>query len=362
MAQAEGATAIRGPAKAPPPPCYRRPMPPPSTPGGDAPAPALRDLINAAGSARAELLLRLHSERTDCYRLFHGSVEGRPGLAIDRYGPILLVQTWNTPLSPEDRETIAARWPTLRLATVHHGKVAAPPEAEPEEPLVAACKEGGLSFDATPRRRGGNPLLFLDLRAGRRQVRARARGCTVLNLFAYTCGVGVAALAGGAKEVWNVDTAAAALKIGRANSDRNGLDPAAFVTIREDAFAVTRQLGGLGIKGKARRRPFRRFRARTFDLTVLDPPKLASSPFGKVDVVNDYPSLLKPALLSTRPGGAMLVTNNDADVDEADWHETLRRCAAKAGRELRSLEPIPPDSDFPSPDGRTPLKMAWLGV
>jgi 23S rRNA (cytosine1962-C5)-methyltransferase len=46
------------------------------------------------------------------------------------------------------------------------------------------------------------------------------------------------------------------------------------------------------------------------------------------------------------------------EVDEAAWHDALRRCADKAGRPLASLESVPVDDDFPSFDGRPPLKVA----
>ena len=69
-------------------------------------------------------------------------------------------------------------------------------------------------------------MLFLDLRAGRRWVKGAAHDKTVLNLFAYTCGIGVAALAGGARQVVNVDFARSALAVGEANAARLVADPA----------------------------------------------------------------------------------------------------------------------------------------
>ena len=102
--------------------------------------------------------------------------------------------------------------------------------------------------------------------------------------------------------------------------------------------------------------------ARLFDIVVLDPPRRAKSPFGAVDTVNDYQSLFKPALMCTKPGGKMLVTNNVASVDAGQWTDSLNRCAIKAGRSIESIEMIVPDVDFPSLDGQHPLKMAWLSV
>ncbi len=65
----------------------------------------------------------------------------------------------------------------------------------PGDPDAWRGRELGLHYDVRPRHRGQDPLLFLDLRAGRRRLLQRSEGCTVLNLFSYTCGIGVAAVA-----------------------------------------------------------------------------------------------------------------------------------------------------------------------
>ena len=59
---------------------------------------ALTTALTAAFTDRTRLLEQLHAEQTDAYRLFHGSVEGYPGLTIDRYGELLLVQSFHSPL------------------------------------------------------------------------------------------------------------------------------------------------------------------------------------------------------------------------------------------------------------------------
>lgn len=321
------------------------------------------EVFRAALERRAALIAQLHEEGTDCVRLLHGATEGLPGMAIDRYGPVLLVQTWRDPLDPGVLEGLA------ELASAAVGAPLVPVwnhrpardygevhEVEVAEPVG---REGGLAFDVRPRHRGRDPLLFLDLRAGRRRVRAEAGGRSVLNLFAYTCAVGVCAAAGGASEVWNVDFARSALDVGAANTARNGLEGE---FLQQDCFPVLRQLAGLGVRGRGARKPYQRLEPRQFDLVVLDPPRRAKSAFGVVDVVADYPALLKPALLATRAGGAVLATNHVASVSWEGWMDVVRRCAKKAGRTIRSVERIEPEGDFPSPDGRAPLKVAWLEV
>ena len=128
--------------------------------------------------------------------------------------------------------------------------------------------------------------------------------------------------------------------------------------LRSDCLPVLRQLAGLPVQRRGKHVPFVAVARRPYDLVVLDPPRFAKGAFGTIDVVRDYQSLFKPALLTLAPGGVVLATNHVPTVAAADWHELLRRCAAKAGRPLRDLEPIAVDGDFPSFDAQPPLKVA----
>ena len=108
--------------------------------------------------------------------------------------------------------------------------------------------------------------------------------------------------------------------------------------------------------------PFPILEAKQFDIVYLDPPRYAKSPFGVVDLVNDYPGVFKPALLCTAEGGTLICCNNAAEVAREVWADQLARCAAKIGRTIRDLEWIAPEGDFPSHDGQPPLKIALLRV
>lgn len=331
----------------------------------------IADLVARAIDARSALLAQLALEGTDCVRLLHGAVEGRPGLTVDRYGPVLLVQTWREPLAPGELDAIAraverALGGALAPCWNHRGPArrnGVLGSAADDPRLVAPIgRELGVLYDVRPRHRGQDPLLFLDARAARRWIRDAARGRTVLNLFAYTCGMGVAAALGGAREVWNVDFARSALEVGRRNAALNAVDPARMHFIAQDVIPIVRQLAGLPVKGRGARRPFLRVSQREFDVVVLDPPRWARSPFGAVDVVRDYPALFKPALLACAPGGVVLATNHVPAVSIDDWLATLRRTAEKAKRPLAAIDVIAPEADFPSPDGRPPLKIALASV
>lgn len=331
------------------------------------------ELLAQALERRGPLLEKLAAENTDCCRLFHGVAEGFTGLTVDRYGGLLLVQTFRDPLPPDEVSALEARlrgtlgFP-FEFAYNHRGKKAAEPFEIWHRPAPAAlaefeCREGGVKYLISARHRGIDPWLFLDLRAARRFVRNNSKGAGVLNLFSYTCGVGVCAAAAGAAEAWNVDFASSSLEVGRRNAELNGIPAGRFRTVNGDCLTVARQLAGLPVGGRyGQRLRYERFQPKSFDLVFLDPPAWAKGQLGAVDVVRDYPTLFKPALLAAKPGGRVIATNHVASVSWEEWAGTLRRCAEKAGRPLRGLEKLSPDDDFPSFDGRPPLKTAVCEV
>lgn len=329
----------------------------------------LAQALEGALQRRSGLLETLAGEETDCYRLFHGTVEGVPGLTLDRYGPQLIAQSFHQSVSQGALELL---WRQIcdhlgeELTLYYHDRSA--PRATPSAVVEgeAVCRELGVSYRIRGRHRGLDPLLFLDFRAARRRVLQESRDRSVVNFFAYTCGMGICAALGGAKEVLNVDFAASALAVGRENRELNDLEADRVGFLQADFFTSARQLAGLPVNTRRRQGQgpgsYPKLAPRSYDLVILDPPPWAKSPFGTVDLIRDYASVFKPALLATHSGGRLLCTNNVARVDMDDWLDGLRRCARKAGRALGEVERILPEADFPSFDGRHPLKMVLIEV
>eukprot|EP00752_Nemacystus_decipiens_P008605 g7684.t1 len=427
----------------------------------------LLESLKAALAAREPLMRKLKGEKTDCYRLFHGAVEGCPGLTVDRYGTVVLVQTFRDPpadfgaAAVEDVCRLASDainaaesgvgpsndaisflpvWNDRRKRDRRWGggsgirgggggeyeeggaphKLSSEHDPLPEALGVKVGLENGVRYPLAARHRGIDPWLFLDLRAARKWMLNNSKGKEVLNLFSYTGGVAAAAACGGAASVWNVDFAASAHEVGRASLKLNAGSAAGececewmkrdvLPTIRQLAGTPTRDYredrrgrtakmvggrhardarGGRGMRGSGRRRagsyggdygrgggaaeePARRkegkekekeLKAKQFDLVFLDPPTWSKSKHGAVDLVRDYQTLFKPSLLATKEGGAVVATNHVSTVDCEEWVESLTRCATKAGRMVQSVHVLPPEEDFPSPDGRHPLKVAIIRV
>ncbi len=331
----------------------------------------IETLLERARERRGDLAAQLARESTDCFRVLHGLTEGRPGLSIDLYGRLLLVQTFREPLVAGELERIEgivrAQRPgaELALAWNHRANWPREPFEHWHQPAPEALEEHvatelGVRYAIRARHRGQDPWLFLDLRAGRRALAQLAPGASVLNLFAYTGSAGICAAAHGAREVWNVDFARSSLDVAARHAALNGLPPQAVRDVHEDCLPVLRQLAGLPVKGRGAARAYLRLEPRPFDVVVLDPPAWSTGPFGAVDVERDYPSLFKPALLVAAPGGHVVATNHAPGVTSERWRETLLRCAEKAGRALASLELLVPDADFPG--STLKIAVARLGA
>ena len=334
---------------------------------------SLIQALSVALDNRQSLIAELHAQGTDCYRLFHGSQEGASGLTVDRYGPQLLVQSFHTTLDRDSLLVLHAAVNArlgLDLLLVYNDRSQGNSRVDRTDPVYKAedaaladlvGHEWGLKYRVRGRHAGQDPLLFLDLRNARGWVKQHAAGKSVLNLFAYTCGVGLSAAAGGASEVCNLDFAEGNLAVGRENGLLNPQLPT-MQFVQSDYFPAIRQLAGLPIASRRGHKlpPYVRLEQRQYDLVLLDPPAWAKSAFGTVDLLRDYQSLLKPALLTTAENGVLICCNNLAKVSMDDWRDQVLRCASKSGRPVRDCQVLTPGADFPSHDQQPPLKTLIL--
>ena len=220
--------------------------------------------------------------KVEAQRLFHGRGHAWPGfehLVIDLLPPAAMIGLFQA----EDEVFIGAlaQWLQQHIAgceTVILQQRFLP--ATPSEVLCGATpdspypvRENELQFLVNPGR-NRNSGLFLDMRTGRHWVRNNSQGKRVLNLFAYTCGFSVAAMAGGAAGVVNVDMSSAALSTGRNNHRLNNLPTKGVHFEKLDIF---KSFGRIKRRGP-------------YDLLVCDPPTWQK---GSVDIEKDYPRILR---------------------------------------------------------------------
>ena len=150
--------------------------------------------------------------------------------------------------------------------------------------------------------------IFPDMQTGRSWVKAHAAGRRVLNLFAYTCGFSVAAMAGGARSVVNVDMAKGPLNTGRENHRLNQQD---LRDVRFESVNIFKSWGRLKRHGP-------------YELLICDPPSFQK---GSVDIERDYAKIIKrvPELVS--PGGDVMLCLNSPSLSSQFYWMKLQNTA-----------------------------------
>lgn len=275
-------------------------------------------------------------------RLIHAESDALPGLVVDRYGDTAVMQC-SSAGAERWREVFAA-------ALVEHarcGRVYERSDAEvrrlegldersgvvlgDEPPDAIRIREGGLSLLVDVR--GGQKTgFFLDQRDNRAWVGSAARDCAVLDVFSYTGGFTLAALAGGAARVTTIDSSAEALESARANAAANGFEPALVEWLEGDAFALLRRLHAEG---------------RKFDLVVVDPPKFAPTEKHVPRAARAYKDINLWALKLLRPAGTLVTFSCSGGIDAALFQSIVAGAAVDAGVQGRIVRRLAASPDHP---------------
>ncbi|HWM87451.1 MAG TPA: class I SAM-dependent methyltransferase [Kofleriaceae bacterium] len=299
----------------------------------------LSQRIRDGWRARAELE---RDPDVDCYRLFHGWSEGCPGLEIDRYGDAVVI-AHGPELAPRLGELVETLDQCRRFeVVVARGRGAEPIALRGAPPAGPTwlVREHGLRF-AVDLMRAGNPGLYLDARPARQWIRRNAAGRRVLNLFAFTGSLGVAAAAGGARPVAHVDSHRGALDWCRENARLNGVE------------VDERDLARMNIYQHIRRAQAGRQR---YGAIILDAPPGPERPRAK-DRTPGLRGTLALAPLAARmlePGGWLLCFFHRDARDPARLEAEM---AAAAGVRLEPLWRGASGPDFPGPDPRGDLTL-----
>ncbi len=287
---------------------------------------------------------RLASPRA-ALRLVHAESDGLPGLVCDRYGDTLVLQ-FNSAGAERHRESLLS---ALLQATaplgVRHAfersdedmrRLEGLPAAEPA-PLAGqpapqvAIDEQGLVFDV-PIAAGQKTGFFLDQRDSRARVRSLAQGSRVLDVFCYTGGFSLAALAGHAARVTAIDASAAAIERLVAQAARAGVAAPRLDAQVADAFVALRELRNRGAQ---------------FDLIVLDPPKFAPTAATVPAAARAYKDVNLLALKLLAPGGRLFTFSCSGAVSADLFQKIVAGAAADAGLPVRLVARLGPAEDHP---------------
>jgi 23S rRNA (cytosine1962-C5)-methyltransferase len=319
---------------------------------------SLTDILRRAWERREPLRV---DPRTTAFRLVNGAPDGVPDVTVDVFENVHVVSLYRD-FSPAEEEALldaaGAAWAprglylkrrpreARHLANVAKDQLAPEQAARGESVESLEALENGLRFLIRPGQ-GLSVGLYLDMRDTRAWLGGEARGRTVLNLFSYTCGFGVAALAGGAKRVLNLDASRRVLDWGEENARLNGQPVDRYDYVAGDVFEW---LGRLARKGE------------TFDAVVVDPPSFANTRTSRFSAARDYASLAEAAARVVAPRGLLVACCNLATLEPRRFELMLAEGMARAGRKGRAVHHLGPSPiDFPAtPEHPAALKVRVL--
>jgi len=236
-------------------------------------------------------------------RLFHGRGHAYPGyehVSIDWLAPVILI-TLHKPVDTNDLQQLAQNLFSFisdcRSVQVQYRYFPKAPFEllQGEECLETVVEENELKYQITLGR-AQNTGLFLDMKNGRQWVQEHSHDAKVLNLFSYTCAFSIAAIAGGARHVFNIDMSRPSLTTGRDNHRLNEQDTG---RVKFDAIDIFKSFGRIKKHG-------------AYDLLICDPPSFQK---GSVDIKRDYKKIIRriPEFMSS--GGLLMLCLNSPDLD-----------------------------------------------
>lgn len=293
-----------------------------------------RERVERAAALRAHLL-------PDCnaLRLVHAESDGLPGVVVDRYGDIVVLQL-SSAGAMHWRDTITdAIDHAARPKTIFERSDADVLALEGIEPRVGLLRgapppqvvvdEAGAKFEVDVPH-GHKTGFYLDQRANRLRFRTLAKGREVLDCFAYTGGFTVNAFAGGASTVTAIDSSGPALELLAHNVALNQLPKAECV--EGDVFQLLRKL---------------RDQARSFDAIVLDPPKFAPTAAHAEKAARAYKDINLLAFKLLKPGGLLFTFSCSGGVSRDLFQKIVAGAALDAGVDAQIIEQLSAGADHP---------------
>lgn len=291
--------------------------------------------------ARLRLSFQLRQEEkslADCeaYRLFNGFFEGLPGLVIDRYANTIVIKNHNRqPETQKDSIELIVQFLTNEMPEIDSILLKTRHSNDPEErkgrflrgqTLPVEIKEHNVHY-ALDLRLNQDDSFYLDTRNLRTWLRQNSQDKRVLNFFAYTGSLGIAALDGKAAEVLQTDS----------NND--------FLALVERSQKLNRYPDTMQIWKSDYFKAVSRLKQSNalFDIVILDAPFFSQSRFGGVDLQNENISLINKARPLVAHEGRMVVINNSLFVPGSQVINEISQLSQSGYLSLDQIIEIPPD-------------------
>jgi len=280
----------------------------------------------------------------DCsaMRLVNGESDGLPGIVVDRYADVLVVQLMSAGAEYWKAAIVAALRGHFPDCAVYERSDGAARQLEglapsvgllagDEPPPLVEAVWAGLRF-GVDLRLGHKTGAYLDQSTALTSLRGLAAGREVLDCFCYNGAFTLAALQGGAQHVTSIDSSAAALEGLRRNLELNGLEQSRCEARTADVFEALRS--------------FRDSR-RSFDLIILDPPKFADSQSHVARASRAYKDINLLAFKLLRPGGLLATFSCSGAITPDLFQKIVAGAALDAGRDAAILANYSQAPDHP---------------
>lgn len=299
----------------------------------------LSQAINARAALRAE-------NQTDACRLIHAESDYLPGLIVDQYGDWLVLQALTLGIDQRKHELAhflleltGARGvyersdvDVRRKEGLQASRGVLAGDSPPEHVLIV---EAGVTL-AVPIATGHKTGFYLDQRPNRILTRTLIRrlgaGAQVLNLFSYTGGFGLHALAAGAEHVIQVDSSADALELAAHQIEFNHLKANQVKHVQADVFDYLRELNAQGSQ---------------FDLIICDPPKFAQSEQQVERAARGYKDLNLHSFKLVKSGGYLLTFSCSGAINRDLFQKIVFGALADSGRDGQILAHLGAGEDHP---------------
>ena len=281
-------------------------------------------------------------EETNALRLVHGESDGLPGVVVDRYAGVLVLQILSAGAEAWREELVDGLVELTGLQQVYERSDVDVRSLEglPERtgslhgsppPGRLVIRESGLDFivDVCTGQKTG---FYIDQRRNRQRVRALVAGRKVLNCFCYSGAFSVYALDGGAERVLSIDSSADALGLAAENMTLNGFPVEKADWLEGDVFHELRRL---------------RDRAESFDAIILDPPKFAPTAAQAERAARGYKDINLLAFKLLRPGGLLFTFSCSGGISTELFQKIVAGAALDAGVDARVVEHLAQGLDHP---------------
>ena len=282
------------------------------------------------------------SDNTNCYRLVHGEGDNLPGLIIDHYDGVCVLQAHSVGMFRAKKqicEALQKVYGDSLKAVYDKSSGTAPFKAGLELIDGYMYRREDFKDDEQTVLENGHKFIvnwtegqktgfFLDQRDNRALVGSVARGRNVLNLFCYTGGFSIYALANGAEHVDSVDSSKKAMMMVDRNVELNGFEPLRHTSLCCDAIDYLRDVP----EGK-------------YDLMIVDPPAFAKHRGSLKNALRAYQRLNAAAISKVAPGGLVFTYSCSQVVDKEAFALAVFSAAAQCGRSVRILDRLNQPAD-----------------